>query len=66
MIKKIRKVEKILGSKRIRISKNEKKSKIWASKSIFARRDIYPGEKISLSNTKFLRPGNYLSCSKFR
>ena len=42
-----------------------KKIKIWASKSIFAKREIYPGELISLNNVKFQRPGNFLNCSEF-
>ena len=65
MVNKIRKIEKILGSSEIKISKNEKKSKTWASKSIFAKRKIYPGEVISLKNVKFQRPGNFLKCSEF-
>ena len=47
MVKKIRKIEKILGSPVIKISKMKKNQKIWASKSIFAKREIYPGELIS-------------------
>mgnify|MGYP001177466106 CR=1 FL=1 len=65
MVKTIRKIEEILGLDEIKVSSNEKKSKIWATKSIFAKRKIYPGEKISLKNVKFQRPGNFLNCSEF-
>jgi N,N'-diacetyllegionaminate synthase len=65
MIRKIRKFEKILGSEKLKISTKEKKSRIWASRSIFAKKDIKKGKKLEISDINFLRPGNFLNCSDF-
>jgi sialic acid synthase SpsE len=65
MIKKIRKFENILGSEKLKISTKEKKSRIWASRSIFAKKDIKKGKKLQISDVNFLRPGNFLKCSDF-
>ena len=66
MIFKIRKLENLLGEGRLKISNSEKKSKIWASRSIYAKKNLKKGHKLQLSDIKFLRPGNHLSCSEFK
>ncbi len=65
MVQKIRKFEIILGESNLKISKNEKKSRIWASRSIYAKKKINKGKIITTSDVQFLRPGNKLSCSEF-
>ena len=56
MVKKIRRIEKILGSKNIFVSKNEKKSKIWATKSIFSNKRIEKNSALKESDFSLLRP----------
>lgn len=51
----------IRGSKNKVISKNEKKSIIWAKKSIHTNRFIKKGSKIKKNDLSMLRPGNGLS-----
>ncbi len=65
MVTNIRNIEKILGQKQILISNQEKKSIIWATRSIYAKNDLKVGDKIKEKNIKFLRPGKYLKCSDF-
>ena len=52
----IRKVEKQLGRFNKEIQKPEKKLIKIVRRAAYADQDIFPGEKISLKNTKFLRP----------
>jgi len=52
----IRKVEKQLGRFNKEIQKPEKKLIKIVRRAAYADKDIFPGEKISLKNTKFLRP----------
>ena len=52
----IRKVEKQLGRFNKEIQKPEKKLIKIVRRAAYAGKDIFPGEKISLKNTKFLRP----------
>jgi N,N'-diacetyllegionaminate synthase len=66
MVIRIRKLEKILGSNNIKTSKSEKKSKIWASRSVYANKNLKKGHILKISDVKFLRPGNHLPCSQFR
>ena len=63
MVNKIRKLEIILGKNILEISNSEKKSKIWASRSIYAKKKLKKGKVLKISDVKFLRPGNHLSCS---
>ena len=65
MVQKIRKFEIILGESNLKISKNEKKSRIWASRSIYSKKKLSKGKIITISDVNFLRPGNKLSCSEF-
>jgi N-acetylneuraminate synthase/N,N'-diacetyllegionaminate synthase len=65
MVQKIRKFEIILGESNLKISKNEKKSRIWASRSIYSKKKLSKGKIITISDVNFLRPGNNLSCSEF-
>ena len=52
----IRKLEKQLGRFNKEIQKPEKKLIKIVRRAAYADKDIFPGEKISLKNTKFLRP----------
>jgi len=52
----IRKVDKQLGRLNKEIQKPEKKLIKIVRRAAYADKDIFPGEKISLKNTKFLRP----------
>ena len=52
----IRKVEKQLGGFNKEIQKPEKKLIKTVRRAAYADKDIFPGEKINLKNTKFLRP----------
>lgn len=66
MVANIRRIEKILGDKNVFATKKEIKSKLWASRSIFAFKNIKKGEKFSHQNIKLLRPGNGLSPSELK
>ncbi len=63
MVNKIRHLEKILGKKQILISKDEKKSIKWATKGIYAKKNIKAGSKFNLHNTCVKRPNNGVSVS---
>ena len=52
----IRKVEKQLGRFNKEIQKPEKKLIKIVRRAAYADKNIFPGEKITLKNTKFLRP----------
>lgn len=58
-------LEKILGQKKILISQNEKKNIKFMRRSIYASRNIMVNEKITLKNTKFVRPGFGITPNKF-
>jgi len=60
MVKNIRLMEKILGKNSEFSTFFEKKSKIWATKSIFAAKNIKKGEKFKKENLSFKRPGIYI------
>tara|TARA_B100001057_G_C22871317_1_gene959014 strand:+ start:6028 stop:7038 length:1011 start_codon:yes stop_codon:yes gene_type:complete len=64
LVKKIRNIEIILGKNKIKISKNEEKSKIWATKSIFLKKNIKKGEVLTRNVFSFKRPGTYIPASK--
>jgi pseudaminic acid synthase len=66
LIKKIRDVEIMLGSKKINKKKIIKKKLKTVSRSIFYSDDIKKGEKISLTNIQSVRPGTGLSLSYFK
>ena len=65
MINEIRLVEKVLGSKKIQITKSEYKNFNSARKSIVASKPIIKGKKFSKSNLTFKRPGSGMSPLKF-
>ena len=56
IVSRIRKVEKQLGRFNKEIQKPEKKLINIVRRAVYADRDIFPGEKISIKNVKFLRP----------
>ena len=56
LVSGIRKVEKQLGKFNKELQKPEKKLVKIIRRSAYAAKDIFPGEKINLKNTKFLRP----------
>tara|TARA_B100000401_G_scaffold172802_1_gene115772 strand:- start:680 stop:1687 length:1008 start_codon:yes stop_codon:yes gene_type:complete len=60
MVKKIRNIEKILGSKKKFVTKSEKKNRLIARRSIVANSNIRKGEKFSLQNLSIKRPGKGL------
>lgn len=60
MVKNIRIMEKILGKYNDFLTPFEKKSKIWATKSIFSSKNIKKGEKYKKENLTFKRPGVYI------
>lgn len=64
MVKKIRELEMIMGKKQITISKNEIRSKAWATKSIYIKNNIKKGDIIFEKNLAFKRPGIYIPVSK--
>ena len=66
LVKDIRILEKIMGSKDLKISNKEKNSKIWATRSIHAKENIKKGEKFNLQNICLLRPGNGINPKKFK
>ncbi len=58
LVSKIRKVEKLLGNRNIFLTKNERRSKIWASKSLYTNKTLDKNKRIKKSDLIFLRPGN--------
>ena len=56
IVSRIRKVEKQLGRFNKEIQKPEKKLIKIVRRAAYADRDIFPGEKVSIKNVKFLRP----------
>ena len=44
LVKDIRLLEKIMGSKELKVSQKEKNSRIWATRSIHAKKNIKKGE----------------------
>jgi N-acetylneuraminate synthase len=65
MVKKIRLLEKIMGKKHIFISKEEKKSIKWATKGIYAKKNIKKSSKFNLQNTCAKRPNNGVSVRSY-
>lgn len=66
MIKNIREIEIALGKEEKKITKSEKKNKNIIRKSIVAGNNIYKGEKFSLKNLAFKRPGYGISPMNLR
>ena len=60
LVQDVRAAEKVLGSKEKRISYKEKKISRIARKSIVSKRNLYPGNKISLNDICYKRPGTGL------
>lgn len=65
MIRRIKKLQTILGSDQLKVSKSEYKSKIWASRSIYAKKNLNKGKILTITDVEFLRPGNNLACHYF-
>ncbi len=66
MIKNIREIEVALGKEEKKVTKSEKKNKDIIRKSIVAGIDINKGEKFSLKNLAFKRPGYGISPMNIR
>ena len=66
LVKKIRDLEIILGNEKIIISKKEKKSKDWATKSIFIRKNINKGNILKKDDLCCKRPGIYIPSSELK
>ena len=66
LVKKIRDLEIILGNEKIKISKKEKKSKDWATKSIFLKKDIKKGILLKKYDLCCKRPGVYIPASELK
>jgi len=58
LVSKIRKIESIMGNQNIFSTNAEKKSKIWASKSLYTNKIIPKNKSIKKTDLIFLRPGN--------
>ncbi len=65
MVKKIRKIEKILGKKKKIITENEKKTKLLVRQSLHAIDKIKKGEKFTYKNIALMRPTGGAPPSKF-
>ncbi len=61
MVAQLRKVKKILGSKKIEVTKSAKENHIIATKSIVAKTSIKKGENFTALNITCKRPGNGIS-----
>lgn len=66
LVQKIRDLEIILGEEKIKISNNELKSKIWATKSIFLKTKKKKGAIFKKKDFSFKRPGIYIPCSHLK
>ena len=66
MIIKIRRQEKILGDEFIKISQEEEKSKIWATKSLYYRKNLPKRKILSEDDFIFLRPGKGISPNELK
>jgi N-acetylneuraminate synthase/N,N'-diacetyllegionaminate synthase len=63
-VKDVRRIEQSLGKASIIVNKSEKKSILWARKSIFVRNDIPKGQIITKDNLVLKRPGDGIPGSK--
>ena len=61
LVNSVRNIEVALGKKEKVVTKSERKNMIAVRKSIVAARNIFKGERFSLSNLDFKRPGNGIS-----
>ena len=66
MVKKIRKIEKILGKKKKIITANEKKTKLLVRQSLHAIDNIIKGEKFTHKNIALMRPTGGAPPSKLK
>ena len=57
MVSEIRKIEKILGSKKKNITFEEKSNKKSARKSIFVKKNLLKGHILKYSDLSFKKPG---------
>ena len=60
-VKKIRKAEKMLGSSNKQVTEDEKKTLLWARKSIVASKNLIKGHKLTKNDINFKRPGSGIS-----
>ncbi|MDA9605988.1 N-acetylneuraminate synthase [bacterium] len=65
-IKQLKSVNKLYGSKKKIRTLDEKKNSLHIRKSIFAKINILKGEKLTEKNLITLRPGKYISASKWK
>lgn len=61
LCREVRRAEKMLGIQKKIVTESEAANRIWARKSIVARRAIHKGEIFSASNLTTKRPGNGIS-----
>jgi len=66
LVNGIRRTEKIMGSYSRKIYKSDIISRKMIRRSIVSKKKIKKGEKITINNIKFARPGTGLSTSKFK
>jgi sialic acid synthase SpsE len=65
LVKKVRLCEKMLGDRERSITPREKSEKVYARRSIYAKRDLKKGERISKETVDFLRPNTGLGAEEF-
>jgi N-acetylneuraminate synthase/N,N'-diacetyllegionaminate synthase len=66
LVEKIRNLEIILGVEKIIVTQREKKSKDWATKSIFLKKNIMKGNILKKESFCYMRPGNYIPVSQLK
>ena len=65
MVKEIRKIEKILGTKKKTITSGEKSNLRSARKSIFVKKDLMKGHILKYSDLNFKKPGTGINPMEF-
>jgi N,N'-diacetyllegionaminate synthase len=58
LVNKIRTLEILLGRQSVKLSVKEKKSRVWATRSLHSKEQIKKNDIFSKKNLTFLRPGN--------
>ena len=66
LVEKIRNLEIILGVEKIIVTQREKKSKDWATKSIFLKKNIMRGSILKKESFCYMRPGTYIPVSQLK
>ena len=65
MVNNVRRIEKLLGKKNTFLATSELNSKIWASKSIYSKKNLNRNQIITKNDLKLLRPGNGIPASYY-